>query len=257
MAAVASRAAATREKSSRKPTAAEAKAAADAAAAKAEKEAEEEEARKKQGKIRKALQAVMDFLDQTWLQTLQYILFLYTFQSLVGTLRKSEEFYLDKYITDTFIDNTFDVNHNKLSDIRRVADIWEWSNTVLLAGLFSNADAGEWWPDGDGSFHLDGATPLSTAEVVDQMNQFDFTQGVVFKQVVAPPSAILLRRHPPPPASLRHPLHNHHHPKCPLNLPASPVPRSAPTRSPPRRASMATTAMTTFKPPWSWRATAT
>ena len=193
MGAIAARAAATREKSSRKPTKADAKAAAAAAAAKEQQEAEEEEAKKKQGKIRKALQAVMDFLDQTWLQTLQYILFLYTFQSLVGTLRKSEEFYLDKYITDTFIDNTFDVNHNKLSDIRRVADIWEWSNTVLLAGLFSNADAGEWWPDGDGSFHLDGATPLSTAEVVDHMNQFDFTQGVVFKQVVAPPSAILLR----------------------------------------------------------------
>ena len=159
------------------------------AARAAEEEAEND--KKPKGKVRVCVSKVMDFLDQTWLQTLQYILFLYTFQSLVGTLRKSEEFYLDKYITDTFIDNTFDVNHNKLSDIRRVADIWEWSNTVLLAGLFSNADAGEWWPDGDGSFHLDGATPLSTAEVVDHMNQFDFTQGVVFKQVVASPSILL------------------------------------------------------------------
>lgn len=157
----------------------------EAAAARAAEKEEEEEDEKPKGKIRRCLGAVMDFLDQTWLQTLQYILFLYTFQSLVGTLRKSEEFYLDKYITDTFITNTFDANHNTLASIRRVADIWEWTSNVFVPGLFSNADAGEWWPDGDGSFSLQGATPLSTSDMVNEMNAFDWTQGIIFKQARA------------------------------------------------------------------------
>ena len=141
------------------------------------------EPEKKKSLLRRVVGSIMDFLDQTWLQALQYILFLFTFQSLVGTLRKPEEFYLDKFISDTFIANTFDSNHNTLASIRRVADIWEWTNTVITPGLFSNADAGEWWPDGDGSFHLEGATPLSTADIVDDQNTFDFTRGIVFKQV--------------------------------------------------------------------------
>lgn len=42
------------------------------------------------------LHKVLDFLDQTWLQTLQYIVFLVAFQSLTGTIRMREEFYFDK-----------------------------------------------------------------------------------------------------------------------------------------------------------------
>ena len=49
---------------------------------------------------RRAVNAVLGFLDQTWLQTLQYIIFLFAFQSLTGTIPKSEEFYFDKYLTD-------------------------------------------------------------------------------------------------------------------------------------------------------------
>ena len=164
------------------------------AAARAAEAQEEEEDEKPKGKVRRCLGSVMDFLDQTWLQTLQYILFLYTFQSLVGTLRKSEEFYLDKYITDTFITNTFDINHNTLASIRRTADIWEWTSNVFVPGLFSNADAGEWWPDGDGSFSLQGATPLSTSDMVNEMNAFDWTQGIIFKQARA--SYINTHSHP-------------------------------------------------------------
>ena len=156
------------------------------AAAKAKEEEDSKEDEKPKGKIRRCLGSVMDFLDQTWLQTLQYILFLYTFQSLVATLRKSEEFYLDKYITDTFITNTFDANHNTLASIRRVADIWEWTSNVFVPGLFSNADEGEWWPDGDGAFSLQGATPMSTSDVVNEMNAFDWTQGIIFKQAATP-----------------------------------------------------------------------
>ena len=155
------------------------------AAARAAVEEEDKEDEKPKGKIRRCLGSVMDFLDQTWLQTLQYILFLYTFQSLVATLRKSEEFYLDKYITDTFITNTFDSNHNTLASIRRVADIWEWTSNVLVPGLFTNADEGEWWPDGDGPFSLQGATPMSTSDMVNEMNSFDWTQGILFKQACA------------------------------------------------------------------------
>ena len=161
------------------------------AARAAEEEAEND--KKPKGKVRACVSKVMDFLDQTWLQTLQYILFLYTFQSLVGTLRKSEEFYMDKYITDTFISNTFDSNHNTLATIRRVSDIWEWANTVFVPGLFSNADEGEWWPDGDGSFSLQGATPLSTSDMVNEMNAFDWTQGVIFKQARAQTCSVYIR----------------------------------------------------------------
>ena len=142
---------------------------------------EEEEAPK--SCPRRTCRWVLDFLDQTWLQTLQYIIFLFAFQSLTGTIRKSEEFYFDKYLTDTFIGNTFDADHNRFLDTRRVADIWEWKRTVLTPGLFSHSRTGEYWPDGDGVFSLEGATPLSTANVVDMDNFFSFTQGIIFKQV--------------------------------------------------------------------------
>ena len=48
-----------------------------------------------------------------------------------------------------------------------------------------SATSDEVWPDGDGSFHLEGATPLSTSNIVDDQNSFDFTRGIVFKQVRA------------------------------------------------------------------------
>ena len=46
------------------------------AAARAAEAEEDKEEEKPKGKIRRCLGSVMDFLDQTWLQTLQYILFL-------------------------------------------------------------------------------------------------------------------------------------------------------------------------------------
>ena len=97
---------------------------------------------------RRAVSGVLDFLDQTWLQTLQYIVFLFAFQSLTGTIRKPSEFYFDKYLTDTFIANAFDVDHNSFVTVRRVADVWEWQKNVLAPGLFSQSAAGEVWPDG-------------------------------------------------------------------------------------------------------------
>ena len=149
------------------------------------KAVEEEEEEVEHTGWRKYFYKTLDLLDQTWLQAIFYIVFLLAFQSLTGTMRHPEEFYLDRHITNTFIDNTFDGNHNRLKDIRRVSDIWEWCNTVLVPGLFSNADVGENWPDGEGSFHLEGATPLSATDHVRLMNNFDWTQGLMFKQVRA------------------------------------------------------------------------
>ena len=94
---------------------------------------------------RRCVGAVLDFLDQTWLQTLQYIVFLITFQSLTMTIRKPEEFYFDKYLSDTFINNPFDADHNRFGDIRRIADIWEWQKNVLAPGLFGQSMQGEYW----------------------------------------------------------------------------------------------------------------
>lgn len=138
---------------------------------------------------RRVISSILEFLDQTWLQTLQYIVFLVAFQSLTGTIRKPSEFYFDKYLTDTFIVNTFDAAHNRFADVRRISDIWEWGDNVLVPGLFSNADEFELWPDGDGPFSLRNATPLSTSEVVDSFNVMSFAHGVVFKQVRAEPVA--------------------------------------------------------------------
>ena len=113
------------------------------------------------------------------------MVFLFAFQSLVSTIRLRKEFYFDKFLSDTFIDNTFDSNHNRFENIRRISDIWEWTSAVYVPGLFSNADFGEWWPDGDGPFSLQGATPLSTADVVDDTNSFSFEDGIILKQVRA------------------------------------------------------------------------
>ena len=113
------------------------------------------------------------------------MVFLFAFQSLVSTIRLRKEFYFDKFLSDTFIDNTFDSNHNRFENIRRISDIWEWTAAVYVPGLFSNADFGEWWPDGDGPFSLQGATPLSTADVVDDTNSFSFEDGILLKQVRA------------------------------------------------------------------------
>jgi hypothetical protein len=134
---------------------------------------------------RRVLGKILDFLDQTWLQTLQYIVFLFAFQSLTGTIRKSEEFYFDKYLTDTFISNPFDADHNRFMDVRRIADIWEWKKNVLVPGLFSHSARGEYWPDGDGLFSIDDATPYSTYDIVEHDNAVSFAQGIVIKQVRA------------------------------------------------------------------------
>ena len=62
-----------------------------------------------------------------------------SFTGITDTLRSKEEFHFDKMLADTFLDNTFDPALNTFQSIRRVADIYEWGNNVLLPGLFANA----------------------------------------------------------------------------------------------------------------------
>ena len=144
-------------------------------------------------------------------------------QLLTESLRLKYEYHFDKLISDTFLDNHFDASHNTFQTIRRVADVYEWGNNVLLPGLFANAGpcsspvgqpghfesaidrAGatdlatalaakgcndDTWPDGQGSFHLEGSTGWTPDEVCAAFDVLDWTEGIVFKQVrVAPQSA--------------------------------------------------------------------
>ena len=82
------------------------------------------------GVLRSCLERVLSVLDMTSLQTLQYVAFLYVFQSLVGAFHTVNMRYFTKFIEDTFTDNTFDANHNTFDTVRRVADIYEWTNTA-------------------------------------------------------------------------------------------------------------------------------
>ena len=49
-----------------------------------------------------------------------------------------EEYFFDRAIADMLIENHFDSSHNTFESIRRVADIWEWGNTVVWPGFFAN-----------------------------------------------------------------------------------------------------------------------
>ena len=51
---------------------------------------------KPKGPLMRAFCSILGFLDQTWLQTLMYIAFLFTFQTLTGAIRIGEEFYFDR-----------------------------------------------------------------------------------------------------------------------------------------------------------------
>lgn len=147
--------------------------------------------------ILRTLNQVLDFVNGTAFQTFLYCAFVYVFQTLTETLRHPKlEYYFDKMIADTFLENHFDSSHNAFDDIRRVADIWEWGNNVLWPGFFANGgpctgDVGDLhgiklcnddaWPDGEGSFHLDGSTPYTIPELVRNMDLMDWTDGVIIK----------------------------------------------------------------------------
>ena len=145
----------------------------------------------------RGLNKLLDIANSTAVQTIMYIAFVYIFQTIAEAVRLPKlEYYFNKQIVDVFLDNHFDGSHNAFNDIRRVADIWEWGNTVLWSGFYSNggpctADIGDRfgvkgcnddaWPDGEGSFHLESATPYTVPELVRRMDLIDWTDGVVIK----------------------------------------------------------------------------
>ena len=143
---------------------------------------------------------IIDLFNSTALQTTLYLIFVVIFQSLADCMRMPEEYYFDKLVGNRIIENYFDSAHNSFVSVRRIADIYEWGNNVLIPGLFADMgpcteDVGlpsglgpktcndDAWPDGEGSFQVSGATPLGLDELVKRMDQFDFTEGIYVKQV--------------------------------------------------------------------------
>ena len=144
----------------------------------------------------------MDVLNSTPLQTVLYLVFVVLFQALAGTMRMREEYFVNKHVMDRLVTSHFDASHNTFESIRRVADIYEWGNMVLWPGLFGDlgpchSNVGsrsvgkgcvdEAWPDGDGTFSLDDATPYDVEQLVERMDLFDFTDGIMLKQARAAP----------------------------------------------------------------------
>lgn len=159
--------------------------------------------------IYRAVEFVLNVLNSVAVQTLSYLIFVGVFQMLTESLRLREEFHFDKFISDTFIENHFDSQHNNFGGIRRVADVYEWGNQVLLPGLFANAGPcsarvgaytyfesatdravptnlsaalaakgcnDDGWADGEGSFHLHDQTAWSVEEVANQFDVLDWSE---------------------------------------------------------------------------------
>ena len=90
--------------------------------------------------VHRVAQNIIDVCNSTTMQTVLYSAFVLIFQMLTETLRNPKlEFYFDKMVSDTLIENHFDSSHNIFEDIRRTADFYEWGNYVLWPpGLFGN-----------------------------------------------------------------------------------------------------------------------
>ena len=83
-------------------------------------------------------EAFNGFLNKPYIQCCIFFVFVYIFQMLVTTTRLNSEFYLDKHVMDRIVETPFDSSHNTFNSIRRVADIYEWGNTVLMPGLMGD-----------------------------------------------------------------------------------------------------------------------
>lgn len=163
--------------------------------------------------ILKGIYSAWDALIWTPTQACLYMVFVIVFNSLVDQLRDDGEYYFNYVIADTFIDSEFDSSHNTFVSVRRVADIYEWGNTVLWPGLLSNGDphCGDVgppgvfnsaifappvdiastnsdcndvvWPEGEDSFHGAGATDWMVSDYAMWMNEFDWTEGISLRTV--------------------------------------------------------------------------
>ena len=167
---------------------------------------------KSRGSLLIGWEAFTGFLNKPYIQCCIYFVFVYIFQMLVTTTRLNSEFYLDKHVMDRIVEAPFDSSHNTFNSIRRVADIYEWGNTVLMPGLmgdlgpceivgsvvngYSKGCNDDVWPDGDGAFHLgdrltagDGPTPYTVEEQVMRMDQLDWSEGILIRQGRADPES--------------------------------------------------------------------
>lgn len=68
-------------------------------------------------------------------QTFLYLLIVLIFQLITQSVRLREEVYLDLSFHESILDNKFDTQLNKFSDIRREADIWEYAHAIFSALL--------------------------------------------------------------------------------------------------------------------------
>ena len=149
---------------------------------------------------------LLHVLNGAGFQTVTYFVFILIFQLLAKSMRVKEEYYLDKHVMDRFVENHFDSSHNTFDSVRRVADIYEWGNNVLWPGSFGDMgpcregvgpqDAlnvktcvDEVWPDGEGPFHLTGATAYTVNELVEQYDKLDWTEGITIRQARVAPQA--------------------------------------------------------------------
>ena len=76
----------------------------------------------------RAFLALLEVLNNVYLQFLMYIAYVTVFFLLTNTMRAPQEYFFDKMIADTFVENSFDAALNTFSEIRRVSDIYEWGN---------------------------------------------------------------------------------------------------------------------------------
>ena len=161
----------------------------------------------------RAAMGVYWIMNTTAVQTILYFTFVMLFQLLTDCLRKKQEYFLDKALADTFIDNHFDPHLNSFKTMRRVADVWEWGNEVLWPGLLANNGPGcgvvglagtfqsasdetapsdlgaakggcndDVWPDGDGHFGLRNGTAWTVDEIARRMDSMDWTRGITIWQ---------------------------------------------------------------------------
>lgn len=136
--------------------------------------------------------AMIDFLQRTDIQFIFYIVFLYCFTELTASCRDPDEYFFSNDIRSTYITQGFDGDHDQWADINRFADFWEWTNFVLVPGLFSQTgnaqygdDTGEGWPDQSGDH--DGLLGYTTEELRMQSSYHDFA-GVQFRQIRVKPT---------------------------------------------------------------------
>ena len=98
-------------------------------------ESEEDKAPASRHWLLRMFGGLLEFFNNTLLQFGLYIVYVIIFQLLADSLRNPEEYFFDKMIADTFLDNEFDALLHDFSDIRRPSDFYEWGNTGKRSGL--------------------------------------------------------------------------------------------------------------------------